>query len=201
VRQQFPQDGAGAEVKRHFEPEVELVLGVIGALAGERETLELRSSGIHLDLSEGFILGAIHDDLRGADNKATAYLRERYASLERCQGAAAAVAFQGGLHFDLGGATAAVGRRGVKEYRAPEALALIAADRQHVPLVCPSCATRSIVRVPRRRGRVVKGDKDAALVAERVTLTCQTCGRHASYIQRGPEAPRDDTMDPHSLRV
>ncbi|HEV2750477.1 MAG TPA: hypothetical protein VGV12_08140 [Gemmatimonadales bacterium] len=94
-----------------------------------------------------------------------------------------------------------MGRRGIKEYRAPEALALIAADRQHVPLVCPSCATRSIVRVPRRRGVVVKGDKDTALVAERVTLTCQTCGRHASYIQRGPEAPRDDTMDPHSLRV
>jgi predicted RNA-binding Zn-ribbon protein involved in translation (DUF1610 family) len=92
-----------------------------------------------------------------------------------------------------------VGRRGIKEYRAPEALALIAADRQHVPLVCPSCATRSIVRVPRRRG--VAAGKDTLLVAERVTLTCQTCGRHASYIERGPEAPRDDTMDPQSLRA
>ena len=128
---------------------------------------------------------------------ATTYLRERYPSGGRCQGATAA--FQGWLHFGLGGATAAVGRRGVKEYRAPEALALIAADRQHVPLVCPSCATRSIVRVPRRRG----AGKDTPLVAvaERVTLTCQTCGRHASYIQRGPEAPRDDTMDPHSVRA
>jgi hypothetical protein len=38
-------------------------------------------------------------------------------------------------------------------------------------------------------------------MAERVTLTCQTCGRHASYIERGPEAPRDDTMDPHSVRA
>ena len=89
-----------------------------------------------------------------------------------------------------------MGRRGIKEYRAPEALALIAADRQHVPLVCPSCGTRSIVRAPRRRG-----GKDTALARERVTLTCQGCGRHASYIERGPEAPRDDTMDPHSLRV
>jgi predicted RNA-binding Zn-ribbon protein involved in translation (DUF1610 family) len=92
-----------------------------------------------------------------------------------------------------------VGRRGIKEYRAPEALALIAADRQHVPLVCPSCATRSIVRVPRRRGAAA--GKDTLLVAERVTLTCQTCGRHASYIERGPEAPRDETMDPQSLRA
>jgi len=92
-----------------------------------------------------------------------------------------------------------VGRRGIKEYRAPEALALIAADRQHVPLVCPSCATRSIMRVPRRRGG--GSGKDTSLVAERVTLTCQTCGRHASYIERGPEAPRDDTMDPHSLQA
>ncbi|HKW40795.1 MAG TPA: hypothetical protein VJN39_06065 [Gemmatimonadales bacterium] len=88
-----------------------------------------------------------------------------------------------------------MGRRGVKEYRAPEALSLIAADRQHVPLVCPSCATRSIVRVPRRRG-----DR-APLATERVTLTCQACGRHASYIQRGADTPRDDTMDPHSVRA
>ena len=83
----------------------------------------------------------------------------------------------------------------MKEYRAPEALALIAADRQHVPLVCPSCATRSIVRVPRRRGG------RPSLASERVTLTCQTCGRHASYIERGAGTPRDDTMDPHSVQA
>ena len=81
-----------------------------------------------------------------------------------------------------------VGRRGIKEYRAPEALALIAADREHSPLACPSCGTRSIQRVPRRRGVVT--------ASERITLTCQTCGRHASYIERGPEPPRDSTMDP-----
>jgi len=86
-----------------------------------------------------------------------------------------------------------VGRRGIKEYRAPEALALIAADREHTPLVCPSCGTRSIMRVPRRRG-----GRDVQLGAERITLTCQTCGRHASYIQRGPEPPRDTTMDPRA---
>ena len=84
-----------------------------------------------------------------------------------------------------------MGRRGIKEYRAPEALALIAADREHVPLVCPSCGTRSIVRAPRRRGgRVV------VAASERITLTCQSCGRHASYIERGPEPPRDQKMDP-----
>ncbi len=88
-----------------------------------------------------------------------------------------------------------MGRRGTKEYRAPEALALIAADREHVPLVCPSCGTRSIVRAPRRRGGRVP------LTPERITLTCQSCGRHASYIQRGPEAPRDETMDPRQAEL
>ena len=90
-----------------------------------------------------------------------------------------------------------MGRRGIKEYRAPEALALIAADREHVPLVCPSCGTRSIVRSPRRRG----GGARVLATPERVTLTCQSCGRHASYIQRGGEPPRDETMDPHQVRA
>lgn len=89
-----------------------------------------------------------------------------------------------------------MGRRGIKEYRAPEALALIAADREHIPLVCPSCGTRSIVRAPRRRGL-----QGAALARERVTLTCQSCGRHASYTVRGPDTPRDETMDPRTARV
>ena len=87
-----------------------------------------------------------------------------------------------------------MGRRGIKEYRAPEALALIAADREHVPLVCPSCGTRSIVRMPRRRGGRL------SLAPERVTLTCQTCGRRASYIER-VEPPRDETMDPRDVRL
>ena len=37
-----------------------------------------------------------------------------------------------------------VGRRGIKEYRAPEALILIAADRDQKPLVCPSCGAAEV---------------------------------------------------------
>lgn len=85
-----------------------------------------------------------------------------------------------------------MGRRGIKEYRAPEALALIAADREHGPLVCPSCGARKIQRVPKRRS-------DSPLLTERISLTCQNCGRHASYIERGQGPPRDRTMDPRSL--
>ena len=79
-----------------------------------------------------------------------------------------------------------MGRRGIKEYRAPEALALIAADREHAPLVCPSCGTRTIHRVPRRRAWAPTG---------RISLTCQACGRHATYIPVAVEPPRDYTMD------
>ena len=43
-----------------------------------------------------------------------------------------------------------VGRRGIKEYRAPEALILIAADRDQKPLVCPSCGSLAVERVPER---------------------------------------------------
>jgi hypothetical protein len=87
-----------------------------------------------------------------------------------------------------------VGRRGIKEYRAPEALALIAADRAHQPLVCPSCGTRTIERSPRRRGFRL----GELLTPERISLTCAGCSRHAFYIPR-IEPPRDATMDPRSL--
>lgn len=77
-----------------------------------------------------------------------------------------------------------MGRRGIKEYRPGEALVLIAADRDHKPLVCPSCSTASIERFPKRNDQP----------AGRVTLTCRTCGRVASYLERGtltsPEEPR-----------
>jgi len=82
----------------------------------------------------------------------------------------------------------AVGRRGIKEYRAPEALILIALDRDQKPLVCPSCDSTDIIRVPRR------GSEDDQ--AGRITLTCNNCGRSAVYLQRGsgpvmsPESPR-----------
>lgn len=82
-----------------------------------------------------------------------------------------------------------MGRRGIKEYRAPEALALIAADREHAPLVCPSCGTRTIQRVPRRRHAL------SWTAGGRISLTCQECGRHATYIPSVGEPPRDYTMD------
>ena len=93
-----------------------------------------------------------------------------------------------------------MGRRGIKEFRAPEALALIAADRAHEPLVCPSCGTRTIQRSPRRRVlRAGAGGVGELFTAERISLTCAACSRHAFYITRGMEPPRDATMDPRSL--
>ena len=77
-----------------------------------------------------------------------------------------------------------MGRRGIKEYRAAEALVLIAADRDHKPLVCPTCSTPTIERNPKRNEEP----------AGRVTLTCKGCGRVASYLVRAsmatPEEPR-----------
>ena len=78
-----------------------------------------------------------------------------------------------------------MGRRGIKEYRAPEALILIVADRDRKPLVCPSCGSTDIHRNPPR------GSEEPG----RVTLTCASCGRSAVYLKAGtgpvrsPEAP------------
>lgn len=81
-----------------------------------------------------------------------------------------------------------MGRRGIKEYRAAEALLLISADRDgNRPLVCPSCNTPSVQRSPARKDGEPSG---------RVTLKCGDCGRSAVYIDRAaihepsPEAPR-----------
>src|SRR5690349_7909911 len=82
-----------------------------------------------------------------------------------------------------------VGRRGVKEYRAPEALILIAADRDQRPLVCPSCGSIDVHRFPER-----SSIEDAP--GGRVTLNCTACNRTAAYIPRTlsrsslPESPR-----------
>ena len=82
-----------------------------------------------------------------------------------------------------------MGRRGIKEYRAPEALILIAADRDQKPLVCPSCNSPDVERIPER-----SSSEDAQ--GGKVTLHCPACGRTAAYIPRTlsrssfPESPR-----------
>ena len=83
-----------------------------------------------------------------------------------------------------------MGRRGIKEYRAPEALILIAADRDQKPLVCPSCNSPDVERTPERSS----SEEDAQ--GGKVTLHCAACGRTAAYIPRTlsrsslPESPR-----------
>ncbi|MGE0351880.1 MAG: hypothetical protein AB7I33_16725 [Gemmatimonadales bacterium] len=69
-----------------------------------------------------------------------------------------------------------MGRRGIKEYRAAEALALIAADRDHEPLVCPSCGSGKVERVPRRTSKTDTTEQG------RITLHCAGCGRSAVYL-------------------
>ncbi len=71
-----------------------------------------------------------------------------------------------------------VGRRGIKEYRASEALQLILADRDHLELECPSCGAGPIERTPPRR-RSLKGEG-----IRQVSLKCSACGRQASYVPR-----------------
>lgn len=81
-----------------------------------------------------------------------------------------------------------LGRRGVKEYRASEALQLILADRDCEPLACPSCGNSDIQRVPKRRSSGKLGDPYRS-----VTLRCSKCGRQAGYVPKnvtqrtGPE--------------
>lgn len=52
---------------------------------------------------------------------------------------------------------------------------LIAADRDHKPLVCPSCGSDQIERTPKRTSR-------AAPELGRITLHCGACGRSAVYL-------------------
>src|SRR5437879_11920731 len=114
---------------------------------------------------------------------ATSGSSERYAPHGGCQGRrpdppCRAAALPGVATFPLGGAEV-VGRRGIKEYRAPEALALIAADREHIPLVCPSCGTRSIESSlsPRRRGERTVDRGPTARQSTRVgTRSRRRCG-------------------------
>ena len=80
-----------------------------------------------------------------------------------------------------------MGRRGIKEYRAGEALSLIAMDREGKTLVCPSCGAARVLRTPKR------GPKADASEAGRVTLHCDACGRNASYLSRTDLPPPERT--------
>jgi predicted RNA-binding Zn-ribbon protein involved in translation (DUF1610 family) len=79
-----------------------------------------------------------------------------------------------------------VGRRGIKEYRAPEALQLILADRDRQALVCPSCGADAIDRIPKRR---LRGDRWQA--HRQVTLRCTSCGRQAVYVPKAVTQPSE----------
>lgn len=87
-----------------------------------------------------------------------------------------------------------MGRRGVKEFRAPEALALIAADRDRKPLVCPSCNDSTIERTPHR-------PTGSSLELARITLHCSRCGRIAAYLARGPDPARGPEAPYHGPEV
>jgi uncharacterized Zn finger protein len=82
-----------------------------------------------------------------------------------------------------------VGRRGIKEYRAAEALQLILADRDREGLVCPSCGHRTIERTPKRR--LPKKRRDSH---RQVTLRCGKCGRHAVYVPQKVTQPSDNAL-------
>lgn len=79
-----------------------------------------------------------------------------------------------------------MGRRGIKEYRAPEALQLILADRDRQPLVCPSCGGEAIERTPKRRIRGARWES-----YRRVTLKCEGCGRQAAYVPPAVTQPSE----------
>lgn len=79
-----------------------------------------------------------------------------------------------------------MGRRGIKEYRAHEALQLILADRDKEPLCCPSCGNRRIERTPRKRLAIASRDP-----YRHVTLRCVKCGRQAAYVPRNVTQPSD----------
>ncbi|MEO6066584.1 MAG: hypothetical protein ABJB33_05770 [Gemmatimonadota bacterium] len=76
-----------------------------------------------------------------------------------------------------------MGRRGIKEYRAGEALTLIALDREGKSLICPSCGAAKVLRTPKRSIRYDPAE------AGRVTLHCDACGRVASYLSRSDLPP------------
>ncbi len=77
-----------------------------------------------------------------------------------------------------------MGRRGIKEFRADEALQLILADRDHEALLCPSCGSAEIERTPKRRVATARWDRH-----RQVTLQCAKCSRRAVYVPRNVTQP------------
>lgn len=84
-----------------------------------------------------------------------------------------------------------MGRRGIKEYRAGEALNLIAADRDGKALACPSCGAAAIERSPRRTPKAGSADTG------KVTLHCSACGRSAVYLSRPDRVPPERMAPPY----
>lgn len=82
-----------------------------------------------------------------------------------------------------------VGRRGIKEYRANEALQLILADRDRERLICPSCGNGSIERTPKRRL-----PRSRSQTYRQVTLRCAKCGRQAVYVPRDVTQPSEKEL-------
>lgn len=75
-------------------------------------------------------------------------------------------------------------RRGVKEFRADEALQLILADRDREPLVCPSCGGSEFERTPKRRVSSARWDRH-----RQVSIKCVSCSRRAVYVPRNVTQP------------
>lgn len=77
-----------------------------------------------------------------------------------------------------------MGRRGIKEYRAAEALQLILADRDREQLICPSCGNKRIDRTPKRRLPKSRWNSH-----RQVSLRCTKCGRQAVYVPANVTQP------------
>lgn len=79
-----------------------------------------------------------------------------------------------------------MGRRGIKEYRAAEALQLILADRDREQMACPSCGHKGIDRTPKKRLPQNRWQSHRL-----VTLRCRKCGRQAAYVPANTTQPSD----------
>lgn len=72
-----------------------------------------------------------------------------------------------------------MGRRGINEYKAGEALEVISADRNKESVSCPSCGHSQFDRSPRKRLTDTPGE-----LYRQVRLTCRKCKRSAVYMPK-----------------